>query len=266
MVRVAVIVRYSEIALKGKNRPQFERQLVQNIRKGMQKHRTRCRIETVRGRVYLHGCRRCAWLSRIFGVVSYSYAVLAGPDQESLEKCADRVLGKKKFETFRVSARRIDKTWPVSSMQINTLLGRHIAEKFGRRVSLRSQDLDIGVEICEGRAFVFTETVPGPGGLPLGVNGTASVLMESEESALAGLLLMRRGLFVYPYGTADISLLRKFAYGQQIRLHAKDAGTTPAVVTSRPLGRLNSDKLVLAPLVGLTKAEIAEKILYYKCL
>jgi len=195
------IVRYAEIALKGRNRADFEKRLVENIRTILKNCSIRFgKILRKPGRILITDCNRAEQLRNVFGIANFSYAIETEPEIESIINTADRAIANKKFKTFRVSANRIDKSVSITSQQINIKLGEHIAEKYNKKVKLKDCDLDIGVEILDRKAFVFAEKIGGPGGLPLGSTGRVLVLHDDKDNTAdskraleAARLMMKRG-------------------------------------------------------------------------
>jgi thiamine biosynthesis protein ThiI len=271
MVRLnAVVVRYGELALKGKNRKVFERRLVNNIRDCMRKHGSGVeRIERPRGRINIHTKSNCDALGRVFGIASFSCATGLLYSSQGLKDCIDKMLSGRKFQTFRVSASRIDRSVPVSSRQINIEIGQHVVDKYDKQVALSGHDLDIGIELIKGRAYVFLEKTPGPGGLPYGVNGRAAALIEDENSLLAAWLMMRRGIRAYPFSKTkkDISALKKYSYGCKMQLDTERPRGPGALIvndTARTIRQHGRSLLVLRPLVGFVDEEISERLKYIK--
>jgi thiamine biosynthesis protein ThiI len=264
-----ILVRYGEIALKGKNRTDFEKKLVANIRSCLKKNNVCFRnILRKRGRILIETGDSCRELSRVFGIVSFSHAKKTGTDPESIKKAIYSILSGKKFRTFRVSSNRADKSTGMNSQEMNVHFGSYIAETFRKKVSLKDFDVDVGIEIIDGSVYVFIDSIEGPKGLPCGVNGIAIALIKDRKSLLATWLMMRRGLRVIPVGTkaADISLLQRYNYGSRELefLRLNDLSELNAIaekreiftlVTGDTLKDINdypSGLLVLRPLVGFS--------------
>ncbi|MBI3994876.1 MAG: tRNA 4-thiouridine(8) synthase ThiI [Nitrospirae bacterium] len=204
-----IVIHYHEIALKGDNRPMFIRRLTGNLVKALQ-GLGKVRILTPRGRILLCLNGETQWpllgerLSGIFGIANFSPAYSASTDPEAIEALVDRLLDEKKFKTFRISARRGDKAYPLTSMELNVRLGRTVQEKTKASVDLEQPELTIHVEILQREALVYFEKLDGPGGLPVGVSGhVISLISGGIDSPVASYLMMKRGCtigFVHFHG------------------------------------------------------------------
>ncbi len=231
-----IVIRYGEIGLKGKNRGYFVKRLRQNIRDCLKQHDITGEVRSVGQRVYVQVEdveRAGEKLRDVFGVVSLSPAQEVPADIGAIKAEALRVaqragLGEKR--SFRMQSRRADKAFPLTSPEINRLVGAHVHEASGARVDLSDEaDLTIGVEVRRDHALVFGQTVAGPGGLPLGTEGRAVALMSGGiDSPVAAWLIMRRGCGVIPvhFRQSEVELakfmdncevLSRYAYGWDIR-------------------------------------------------
>jgi len=261
-----IIVRYSEIALKGKNRPVFERKLVVNIKDCLAKQGIHAKIFRKRGRIFIETDVDCD-LSCVFGISSFSKATQIKFDIDAIKTVLDSIVGNE--ETFRISANRGDKSVEIKSMDINILLGQYIVDKHKKKVNLTKPDLDIGIDIIEGNAHIFTTKTAGQGGLPYGVNSTAHALISTDQSIAAAWLLMRRGVRILPFAdeNQDISLLQKFSLGYPMELEIRKIPQEGVLVvdqTLTSLENLDTKAMVLRPLIGHTEQEIDELLKFIK--
>jgi thiamine biosynthesis protein ThiI len=202
----SVIVHYQEIALKGKNRPWFVARLVKNLRESVSDldvHKVRVlmgRIEVVLGPAAEWPAVRDR-LSRVFGVANFARAGRAPLDVDAIAGEVLRDLDPTDPVSFRVSARRADKRFPLTSPQIEREVGGRIKEARGWHVDLGHPELTIHVEALTSEAFYYFGKEPGAGGLPVGSSGKAVCLMSGGiDSPVAAWRMMRRGcrvLFVH---------------------------------------------------------------------
>lgn len=273
-----VIVRYSEISLKGDNRIVFERKLIDNIEDYLKKNKINYdKIERLRGRIIIFTEQKLDCLKYVFGVSSFSPALVLEPEIKEIEKAVSKLAENRKFKTFRVSAQRLNKNFPLTSPEIERTIGSFVCEKLSKKVSLKNFDLEIGIEILD-YAYVFTEKVKGLNGLPVGVEGKVISLIEDENSLLASLLMMKRGCFVIPVSLkkTDIDLIKKFAYGFEPELiiiknikeidKIAEKHDAKAVVVGQTLESFKELKLkamVLRPLVGFNKHSLKKLNLLY---
>jgi len=199
---MVVLVRYSEIGLKGGNRNMFERKLIDNIRSALAKNKVKFgAIANPYGRIAIETDDDCKCLNCVFGIASFSPAVDAGTTLETAKSAIikENLLSKlTKNKTFRVSCQRLDKSFPLDSHKIEQELGAFVVEKKGNRARMKGFDFELGVEVINGRLFLFTERISGQGGLPVGVEGKVVALIKEEKDLLAALLMMKRGCAVVP--------------------------------------------------------------------
>lgn len=195
----SVIIHYHEIALKGRNRPQFINQLVRNI-KNVTFDLDVPDVRVLPGRVELILGTGTSWdavrlrIERVFGIANFSHATRADPDIESLARTIDAALGERQVSSFRVSARRSDKRFPLTSPQIEQEIGGRINDTRGWRVNLSQPELTIYIEMLSGEAFFFFDKIPGPGGLPVGVSGQVACLVSGGiDAPVAVYRIMKRG-------------------------------------------------------------------------
>ncbi len=195
----SIVVHYQEIALKGKNRPWFIGRLVRNIRQAVsdldvaQVRPLNGRIEVVLRDAEGYAAVR-ARLERVFGIANFSRAGRTVPDIDTIAQALIRDLGDRDTPSFRVSAKRSDKRFPLTSPQIEREIGGRIKSARGWRVNLSEPALTIHVEILGGEAFYFFGKDRGPGGLPSGISGRVACLMSGGiDSPVAAWRLMKRG-------------------------------------------------------------------------
>jgi adenylyl- and sulfurtransferase ThiI len=206
--------------------------------------------------------------------VSYSHATETKPVLEEIASAATVLAtGFSARTRFRVTTKRMDKGFALTSMQVDRLIGELVAQGTGARVSLEGFDSEIGIEILKHNAFVFSERNYGFGGLPLGISGRAVGLIEDVKGIVASWLMMKRGVVVYPvsFKPTDISVLQKYSYGCNISL--RTIGTlrevesymeqidARALVVGQTLDKFSAlpiQKMVVRPLVGYGSKEILE--------
>ncbi|AEC52805.1 thiamine biosynthesis protein ThiI [Pyrococcus sp. NA2] len=236
----SVIVRYGEIGTKSRQtRAWFERILVNNIREALIDEEVNYKeVFSKHGRVIVrtNSAERAAFvLARVFGIVSLSPAMEVDASLEKINKVALTIFRRKAREIgkerpkFRVSARRITKEFPLNSLEIQAKVGEFILSNEECEVDLRNYDIEIGIEIMEGRAYIYTEKIRGWGGLPIGTQGKMIGILTDELSALAIFLMMKRGVEVIPVHVKtdekDVekarelwNFLRKYSYGSKAQL------------------------------------------------
>jgi thiamine biosynthesis protein ThiI len=195
------LISYSEIGLKGENRPFFERTLVSNIRRAL-KDIPGLEIERFHGRIYVKAEGDLKEirdrLVKIFGIASISPALRTHPDLDEIKRGALILLQEHKEyngKTFKVETRRPNKSFPLTSPEVSKVVGAHILKSLnGLKVDVRDPDILVNIEIRE-KAYIYWEKIPGLRGLPVGVSGKALLLLSGGiDSPVAGWMTMKRGV------------------------------------------------------------------------
>ena len=193
-----IIIRYGEIALKGKEtRKRFENILVSNIKNALKTQDISNTIRIERGRIYLFTTminEAICSLKKIFGITSISPAVQTKSDFNSISKIA-QVITKEKLNNKTSFAIRSTRTGKhnFSSQDVAIHVGNEIVKSTKANVNLTKPDFELFIEIRNDNAFLFTEKIHGVGGMPYGTQGNVLAIIDSNESILASWFLMRRG-------------------------------------------------------------------------
>lgn len=197
-----IIVHYSEIALKGKNRPFFEKKLQQNVKraiKGMYKtvKREHDRIiidlkpDTDEKEIESR-------LKKVFGIEWLAFVHTAEKNMEAIKHEIAKYANINKGETSKIIGKRSDKKFHPDSQQINRELGRFIEEKFGAKIKLEKPQHKIYVNIGAKNAYIYFNRIKGPGGLPVGSSGKVLILLSGGiDSAVSAYMAMKRGCVPY---------------------------------------------------------------------
>ncbi len=198
----SIIVHYQEIALKGRNRPWFIGRLVRNLKRltadlDVREVRTLMgRLEVVLGPQADYDQIRDR-IARTFGVANFSMAGRAPVDLEVLTRNIVADLEGVQTGSFRVSAKRGDKSFPMTSPQIEREIGGHIKLARGWAVNLDHPELTVNVEMLPGEVFYSWGKQRGAGGMPTGVSGRVACLLSGGiDSPVAAYRLARRGCSV----------------------------------------------------------------------
>jgi thiamine biosynthesis protein ThiI len=202
VVTEVVVLRWAEIFLKGDNRSFFERALVDNARRAIEKIQG-ARIERLHGRLLAWpgdggAARLVPALGRVFGVANLSPARVVERQLDAISavavELARAAAPKHATPSFKVESRRADKRFPMNSMELSRQVGSAIVAALGLPVDVHTPSFTVGIEIGYEHAFVFSDVVPGPGGLPAGVTGRVELLLSGGiDSPVAGWLLLKRG-------------------------------------------------------------------------
>ena len=198
----SIVVHSQEIALKGKNRPWFLGRLVRNLRAAL----AGLDIVSVRalmGRIEIQlgpaTSREAAAerVGRVFGIANFSFARRTALDLDVVASAIDADLGDRTCRSFRVSARRADKRYPLTSPQVEREVGGRIKNARNWTVDLDDPELTIHVELLTNDAFYYFGKERGAGGLPTGTAGRVVCLLSGGiDSPVAAHRMMKRGCSV----------------------------------------------------------------------
>lgn len=234
-----ILIRFGELALKGKNRKQFEVQLQENIKsqlKGLQ-----IKIQRTFGRMYIFLNGEDyelvkSKLKNVFGIKSFSPARKAELDLEDIRRVALDMLRSVQPQpaTFKVNVRRPNKRFPYNSGEMNHLVGAHLLIHTEHiKVDVHQPDVEVLIEIRDDGAYVMCERIEAVGGLPIGTSGKAMLMLSGGiDSPVAGYLCLKRGVRIegvhfhsYPFTSERakqkvIDLTKKLArFVGHIKLH-----------------------------------------------
>ncbi len=198
----AFLVHYGEIALKGGNRRDFERMLVDNIRYSAGEANIK-KIERLEGRIAVYTSSYSSKmvkhfvskLSRVFGISWFSVAEVCESRMDKIKSTSLRIAKDKlKGKTFKVDTKRSYKKFPHTSIQTNEIIGEALLNRYKSKVSLDEPDVTVFIEITKDKTFVHMEKTKGLSGLPVGSAGKVLVLLSGGiDSAAAAWLVMKRG-------------------------------------------------------------------------
>ncbi|ULT55966.1 tRNA 4-thiouridine(8) synthase ThiI [Neobacillus drentensis] len=236
-----ILIRYGEISTKGRNRHKFVEKLRKSVKLALASFPT-SKIEASRDRMYVllngeNGTEIMEKLKHIFGIQSFSPAIKVERNVEALKDSAlEFVRGKyKDGQTFKVTPKRSDKTFELNTDGINRTIGGYLLQNIpGLRVDVKNPDLNLRIEVREDAIYLSCENIPGAGGMPIGSNGKAMLMLSGGiDSPVAGYMAMKRGLeieavhFFSPPYTSErakekvVDLTKKLGeiYGSTIKLH-----------------------------------------------
>ena len=199
------LIKYGEIAIKGKNRYLFEEALVKQIRYALQYIDGTFKVRRLQGRIYVDTLSDYDYdeviqaLSHVFGIVGICPVVLI--EDKGFDDLAKAVIDylnqvyPDKNLTFKVQARRARKNYPMDSMELNAALGEKILDAFPEmKVDVHHPDVLLCVEIRE-EINIYSKEIKGPGGMPVGTNGKAMLLLSGGiDSPVAGYMIAKRGV------------------------------------------------------------------------
>ena len=210
------IVRCGEVALKGMNKPYFERVLLERVKKSLSKLDD-IEAKWIEGLMILKvpfGTDKQSVLkrvSKVFGVATISPAIKVEKDinivGEAASKFVSEICEAENIKTFKVKAKRADKSFNIKSPEIGSIVGASILKNNNIKVDVKNPDLKIFVDVRREGAYIYRDKIKGYGGLPLGTNGKGLVLLSGGiDSPVAAFLMAKRGMTIetihfhsYPY-------------------------------------------------------------------
>lgn len=211
------IVRCGEVALKGMNKPYFERMLVDRIKKNL-KDFEGTDVRRHEGLIFVRADKKhdreqmIRQISKVFGVASISPAVEAPSNLDAIGEEAVKymmeLIETKGIRTFKVEAKRADKNFPVKSPEIGRIIGAKVLIGCKvLKVDVHNPDVHLFVDVRHDKTYIYQQKIAGFGGLPLGTNGKGMVLLSGGiDSPVAAWMMAKRGMVIeavhfhsYPY-------------------------------------------------------------------
>ena len=308
----AFLIKYAEIGVKGKNRYLFEDALVKQIGIALKRCEGEFSVPKSSGRIFVYAKTEFDYdevidaLTSVFGITEI--CPMEEMTEFDIEAIKDRVTDfvKRQYDkydfTFKVNTRRAKKSFPQDSMEVNALVGERLLEEFpGLSVDVHDPKVMINVEIRE-KIYIYSSKIPGVGGMPLGTNGKAMLLLSGGiDSPVAGYMISKRGVkidAVYfhapPYTSerakekvVDLArIISKYTgpimrrYMMKIAEHIAKESDCYGLITGESLGQVASQTIqslavtnevctlpVFRPLIGFDKQDIidiSEKIGSYE--
>ena len=201
------LVKYGELAIKGKNRYIFENRLVATIRRNL-KPLGKFEVQKEQGRITVEPKEDnidpqivIDKLSRVFGIIGIAYGTKR--EEVSFDAVKELALEHMKAElehkdylTFKVNTKRADKRFPMASMEVSAELGAYLLDEFPDKlkVDVHNPDMILTVELRNG-TYVYSKTHKGAGGMPYGTNGKSTLLLSGGiDSPVAGWMIAKRGV------------------------------------------------------------------------
>ena len=195
-----ILIHYHEISIKGDNRQWFEKIFARNVRKHI-KGLPSTSVEVFAARVFIYGVNEVKWqeyadrLKHVMGLMNAHLVVRAPAELDVIKSISEELISNKSFDTFRVSARRQYKSFPLTSHQINMEVGAYLQPLCNKPVKLKGADLDVKIELVKGTAYIGVNRMRGFGGLPVGSGEKAICLISSGiDSPVSSFEMIKRGV------------------------------------------------------------------------
>ena len=202
-----ILCHYAEVGLKLGNRRFFENWLRQNIKAALNRTipNKKFTVQRLYGRIMIeldddpiiNQEEITQALSNTFGLAYFAFAKYVAQEIKGIREMALAALQDKEFDTFKIKTRRPDQQFLFNAQQVNEDVGAFILSKMDKTVQLKDPDITCYIDIVQGAVYIYTEKIPGPGGLPTGANGkVVGLLSGGIDSPVASILAMKRGAAV----------------------------------------------------------------------
>lgn len=267
----------SEIFLKGKNQHHFTSKLTANIKSQTMQNK----VLVQRGRVLMPFFEEHHKLQLVFGLQSYSPTIFIEKsnspeeDLEQIKKIATDVM-KSKEGTFHIQTKRSDKSFFLTSVQVNHQVGEQI-ERTNKKINfqLKLPEHVLGIEITQKGTYIYNEQISCEGGLPAGIEGEGVIEIKGEEEVLAALLMMKRGVEIKFVETAKFlehqKLIaaffpKKLKTVPSIKIFQTNCKNSSCVVIlgetleSEEPSKTQEGTMFLSPLIAWNKKQVKEEI------
>lgn len=196
-----VLIRYGELSTKGKNRKDFITRLFHNVKYALRDY-PNLTYQKTHDRIYIKLTDEdtdeiSVKLQRVFGISSFSFTEKVESNIEEIKKTCLRIASESNKKTFKMMAKRHDKSFPMISDEINRACAGEILHNTDLTVDVHNPELLIRVEVHEKYTYITSDKIKGAGGYPAGINGKVLLLLSGGiDSPVAAYELMKRGLFV----------------------------------------------------------------------
>lgn len=233
-MKKAILLRFGEIFLKGKNKYVFDNMLMHNILQSLKDYKVK--LTKISGRYIIDEYEEIfeneiiEKLSHIFGLYSLSPTFVVETSQNNIEECLKNI--ELDCNTFKVEVKRADKLFPIQSIEFASLIGGVILDKYNNlKVNLKNPDTTIYIEIREdGKSYIYSKIIKCAGGMPVGSSGGGLLLLSGGiDSPVAGYLMSKRGMPLHAIH------FHSFPYTSQL---AKDKVITLAKIISEYTGNI----------------------------
>lgn len=196
-----ILVRFGELSTKGKNKKDFIKRLLVNVKNALRAYpaltyeRTHDRLYIMLNGEDAHAVAKI--LQHVFGISSFSFAICVPSEINAIIEMGKRVAQESDANTFKIDTRRSDKRFPMVSDEVNRAVAGPILRDTTLKVDVKHPELRIQIEIHETDTYLMVDRIPGAGGYPVGVGGKALVMLSGGiDSPVAAYLTMKRGVAV----------------------------------------------------------------------
>lgn len=221
----AILARYGELWLKsGWVKRQMQKILTANVSICLKRNKIKFdRIKAEQAGIVIStkDKKGLETLKNVFGITSVSPVYIVEKDFDKIKiKALELYKAAKKNSTFRISAKRADKKFPMESQTLAAKVGEYIIQKTGAKVKMKGADVDVQIKISD-KAYLYSEKMLGAGGMPIGSQQRVLCIVRNKKDADACVLMMKRGCLVsiLQFGRYNIGVLEKKYYNCSEKLN-----------------------------------------------
>lgn len=193
-----ILIKYGELTTKKANRNAFIGILTNRIEKVLENFDHKISKDRVRMYIYCHGKDLdsiLGQLQKVFGIHSIVVCHKVDTNKESIETKVLELVNEKNYGTFKICTKRADKTFEISSMDFNRVIGGYVLKNTNLKVDVHNPDVMVYIEIRREGTFIYTEEIHGIGGYPVGIQGKGMLMLSGGiDSPVAGYLALKRGV------------------------------------------------------------------------
>lgn len=196
-----ILVRYGELSTKGKNKKDFIKRLLHNVKNALRSFE-KLTYERTHDRLYIllngeDGTAVSEVLQHVFGISSFSLAIKVDSQIEQMIATSLNIAKQTDKQTFKIDTRRSYKQFPMISDEVNRAIATEILKQTSLKVDVRKPELRIEIEIHQFETYIMVNRTKGAGGYPVGVGGKALVMLSGGiDSPVASYLTMKRGVSI----------------------------------------------------------------------
>jgi len=252
------LIRLGEIALKSEQvRKVWFRTQLRNIKAVLPK----VNIKTEPNRIFIYSkTNPINKLKKVFGITSISPTWICEPTIEDMSKLSIEIAKNRKMKKFRIRSRRAG-NHSFTSQDIAIKAGAAVVNKLKLKVDL-TKGKEINIECRQKKAYIFTDKITGPGGLPLGTAGRIAAIVNTKESLVAAWFMMKRGCVLDLYGKKYEKTLSKWHVGQKMNVFSKGSikNAENMTVSVDNKTKLKGKYLIVRPMIALNYKKFLTQI------
>lgn len=192
-----ILIKYGELTTKKANRNFFIKTLEKNIKKILSDENIEIKKDRVRMYIKVIGDidKVVLKLKRVFGIHGIVICYQVDNNIDSIKETILEILKEKDFKTFKINAKRADKTFPIHTMELNHIFGGFVLQNIDCKVDVHNPDVTVNIEVRTEGTAIYIDEIKGSGGYPVGIQGKGLLMLSGGiDSPVAGYLALKRGV------------------------------------------------------------------------